>query len=102
MTKIDFEFQTEYGGGVTFDFIVAGLDQAADETQFLDAALKLRDTRRGRGAGRMGQLANAHEILGIQANDVMDQVVRDARPALAHRRIALVMAHARRKIAKKA
>ena len=43
-----------------------GVQVAADEAELLDAALELGDAVRGRDAGRLRQLADADEVLGVQ------------------------------------
>ena len=55
-----------------------GIEVAADEAQFLHAALELRGAVGRRHARRLRQLADADEVLGIQPADAMDQIVADA------------------------
>ena len=68
---------------------------AAHETQLLHAARQLA-YRSGRiGAGRLRQLAYAHEITRKQGAHAMDEVVANPRPREADRSVPDVVAHAR-------
>src|SRR4029077_2887290 len=58
-----------------------------------DAALELGDRRVQRGAGRLGQLADADERLREQPGDARDEVVARPRPLHADPLVALVVAH---------
>ena len=74
-----------------------GIEVAADEAELAHAALRARATElRDRHAGRLRQLADADEVLGIQIDDALDQVVAGARPGLRDRLVADVMRHRRR------
>ena len=68
---------------------------AADETQFLDAALEFFDAVGRRHARRLRQLADADEIVRIKGAEAVDEVVRDLRPQRAGGRVADMMGHAR-------
>src|SRR5271155_3938106 len=69
---------------------------AADESQFIDAALELRGAVDRRYSRRLRQLADSDEVVGIQAADSMNQIVAGLRPAAAGRLVADMMGHGRR------
>ena len=70
-----------------------GVQVAADEPQLVDAALELGDAVLGRHARRLGQLADADEVVGVERAHAADQVVAHARPFEARRRVADVVRH---------
>ena len=72
-----------------------GIEVAADEPEFLHAAFQLADAVVGPHARRLGQLAHADEIVGIERADAVDQVVAHLRPVEAHRGGADMVRHAR-------
>ncbi len=69
---------------------------AADESQFIDAALELCGTVDRRHSRRLRQLADTDEVVGIQAADSMNQIVAGLRPAAAGRFVADMVGHGRR------
>ena len=73
-----------------------GIEIAADEAEFLDAAFELADAGLRIDAGRLRQLAHADEIVRIEVADAVDQLVADLRPHQADAGIADVMGHAHR------
>src|ERR1700733_621163 len=68
---------------------------AADESQLLHATLELRGTIHRRGTRRLGQLANSHEVLGIQRAHAINQIVAGPSPALTRGFVADVVSHGR-------
>ncbi len=71
-----------------------GIEVAADEAVFVDAALELADAALRIDAGRLRQLAYADEVLRIERADAMDQLVADLRPLQAQPGVTDVMRHA--------
>ena len=66
---------------------------AADETQIAYTALQLRSAVDRSDTGRLRQLADADEILRVQAADAVDQVIADTGPLEARGFIADVVCH---------
>src|SRR5262249_18805837 len=73
-----------------------GIEVAADEAIFLDAALELADAAFRIDAGRLRQLAHADEVLRIEPAHPVHQLVRDLRPLEADAFVADVVRHAGR------
>ena len=57
-----------------------GIQVAADEAQFVDAALEFRDAVRDRHTRRLRHLAHADEILRVERHHAGDQIVAYLRP----------------------
>ena len=70
-----------------------GIQIAADESQFLDAAFQFRGAVDRCDSRRLRQLANTDEIIRIKRHDTLNQVVAGLSPAAAGRFIAYVMRH---------
>jgi hypothetical protein len=60
-----------------------GIEVAADEAQFGDAALQFLNAAGGRCAWRLRQLADGGEIARVEAGNAMDQVIGYPAPVLA-------------------
>src|SRR5262249_40543226 len=67
---------------------------AADESEFLDAALELLDAGLRRHTRRLRQLANSDEGVGVERADAMDHLVAHLRPSETDIVIADMVAHA--------
>jgi hypothetical protein len=52
-----------------------GVEVAAHEAQFLDASTPLDDRPGDRDSGRLRELADTDEVVGIQLDDPRDEVV---------------------------
>jgi hypothetical protein len=73
---------------------------AADEAEFLHAALEFRDAVGRRDAWRLRQLADGREIRRVEGADAVDQLVALARPGFTDLHVADMVLHgacARRK-----
>jgi hypothetical protein len=73
-----------------------GIEIAADEPEFVDAAFQFGDAIRQRVARRLRQLAHADEVRGKKSAHAVDQIVAVARPGKAGSRVADVVCHRRR------
>ncbi len=70
-----------------------GIEVAADEPQLVDAALELGNAILGAHARRLGQLADADEVVGVERAHAADEVVAHARPLEARGFVADVVRH---------
>ncbi len=70
-----------------------GVEVAADEAEFLDAAAQLGNAVGGRNAGRLRELADTDEVIGKELADAVDDVVAELGPDERGLLIAEVMAH---------
>src|SRR5439155_21650014 len=69
------------------------IEIAADEAEFLHAALQLRNAVRRRHARTLRKLAHTDELLRVESADAPDQLVAMLRPVPARGLVADVMAH---------
>ncbi len=70
-----------------------GVQVAADEAELVHAALQLADAVIERCAGRLRQLADSDEIIGVQGADPVDQFIAQLGPVQAGGRVADVVPH---------